>query len=126
MSSSVAFNPSIVSPQGPSSAAAPRLLSRLTGIRNSETAGGVVLAGQSSADRPMPSVAQVQPSSSSGDMLETLPEFSHARKPKEEAKEISLPVIPSRIEIEFLADTRKGHSPYDSEVPARPHLDIRI
>lgn len=126
MSSSVTIDPSTNSSQGPSSAATRRLLTRLTGVRNPVTAGGVDPAGKSSADIPVPSVAQVHNSSSSGDMLETLPEFSTARKPKEEVKKITVPDIPSRIEIELLVNFRKEHSSYNTEVSPPPQLDIRV
>jgi hypothetical protein len=131
MASSVTFDPSITSSQRATlrstPAAGSRLLNRLTGIRNSESAGGPAPTGPSEAEEPRSSVVRAHPSASSGDLLETLPDVELAHKQnKDGEKKVPLSLIPSRLEIRFLSNTRKAQTPYDAEELNLPHLDIRV
>jgi hypothetical protein len=131
MSSSVTFDPSTINIQRDatrsSSTTGSRLLNRLAGIRNSESADGPAPTGPSEADGLRPGVARAQPSASSGDLLETLPDVELKHKQhKEEEKKTPLKLIPSRIEMQLLSNTRKANSPYDAQEPQLPQLDIRV
>ncbi len=110
------------------SAVAVRLLNRLSGTRNPEVAGGVAPAGTSAAEEPRPNVARADPSASSGDLLETLPDLEFARKQQEsqKAKQIELPVIDSRLEVQLSSQSRRQRVPYEGEAEVRPRLDIRV
>lgn len=129
MSSSVSFDPSTMSSQRATLRSTPatgsRLLNRLTGIRNSESAGGPAPTGPSEAEEPRATVIRAHPSASSGDMLETLPDVELAHKQhKDGEKKVPLSLIPSRLEIQLLSTSREAQATHNAEEVNLPHLDI--
>jgi hypothetical protein len=129
MSPSVTFDPSTSSIQRDATRSSPlsgsRLLNRLTGIRNSESEGGPSPTGPSEAEEAKPGVTRAHPSASSGDLLETLPDIELRHKQQKEAeKKTPIKLIPSRIVMDLLMNTRKAQSPYAAEEPQPPQLDI--
>ena len=127
LSSSVSFFPTFGNQQGSSSLAQSPLLNRLSGIRSPETAGGADGTVRSALEQPVPSVSQAEQSSSSGDMLETLPDVDVMRKAKQmEVKQVKLVAIPSRIELQLFSSNQKEQSAYDAEDQPLPRLDIRV
>jgi len=60
-------------------------------------------------------------------MFETLPDVELTHKQHRDGeKKVPLSLIPSRIEIQLLSNTRKAQTPYDAEELNLPHLDIRV
>jgi hypothetical protein len=106
-----------------------RLLNRLSGIRNPSSTGETAAAGHSAPVEPRATVVKAQPGSSTGDLLETLPDLEAARKQQEQAKEkrIDLPLIHSRLEVQLLPEAqRAAREAYDPSPTTLSKVDIRV